>query len=370
MTMQEEFEKIGKQHHATSSVAAGMRSAAKVGGWLTLASFAFKAIPFMPFLIGACVLLFRSCNFSPQMAFTPPARQLHIAPPVQQAPPQLSQSQVRPAQNAVSHAGHEIPSAEYLPAHQSLPSTGYPTPAPQPPINPVAESAFGIAADMAGDSPIGMALEVLPDIARSAQAFQQPYQPNVARRFPAIVNDFGNGSDFMQDMLTDPNGQQHYSADGMFQSVSGKRFVGTCQMPSEPSKRIQLVISEIRDRGTNLTATLKLIEGRSKSLHLKGLIEEEPARLILIPNRGPRKMGSGSFGRARPWYVTPTRITLHMDGRGLSGQSKSGEQFDLLPTQSSLPATPAANLNDLSNRRDGSSSRSPEITPAQHRPIK
>ena len=120
----------------------------------------------------------------------------------------------------------------------------------------------------------------------------------------------------------------------LFHAVGGRTFVGTSQQPGQPSARTKLTIDKIREQGREITAHLSLVDRPRVQQAYTGLIEDQPLRLTLMPQRNPQDAG-GIFLPYTSWQVgCPTRITLELskDGQRLAGTSASGEEFEFIPT--------------------------------------
>lgn len=159
-----------------------------------------------------------------------------------------------------------------------------------------------------------------------------PFQSRPERRSLFANGPIATGGHDLINMLTDAHASsaRAESASPLFNILQGGDFLGTSQMPSEPSQRTMLSIGQIREGGTNITARLSLIEKPSVRRAYTGVIEGD--ELILIPKR---KQGViPMFLTRQPWHSnSPTRITLFNDGKSLTGTSVSGERFEFLPRQ-------------------------------------
>lgn len=204
-----------------------------------------------------------------------------------------------------------------------------------------------------------------PDFA--TEYFPDPSQPQFRRRpktyipFTMIPSLIAGGVQQYQDRLLGPyRGQQAAQAmrgrladpdanpnfeSRLFDSISGRTFEGHSSMPGEPSERVRLSIDRIRDRGTNISARMSLLEGRRKSKRFIGVITNNPPQLILKQYIKPGNIPMGSLAGV-PWHRNnmSSRITLEFnDNKTLSGRSGTGETFEFTPkTRPPRQAKPAA----------------------------
>ncbi|GAB5407267.1 MAG: hypothetical protein Aurels2KO_54980 [Aureliella sp.] len=127
----------------------------------------------------------------------------------------------------------------------------------------------------------------------------------------------------------------------LFESRRGRTLAGTAQMPGSASQRVRLSIDSIRDGGSHIKARLSTLEGRRVTKLFVGYLQSKPDQLVLKPDipRGNIPM----FLTHASWQVCQTAITLEMspDGQILEGTSVSGEQFRFTPQ---IHAPPSAQL--------------------------
>jgi len=143
-------------------------------------------------------------------------------------------------------------------------------------------------------------------------------------------------SRFMENTIANPSATSAEPS-SQFSFKRGRKFTGTSQQSGNPSMRVQLAITGVKDRGTNITARLTSLEKSGVGKNYTGLIETNPLRLTLIPEA--QSNGFGTFVTYSPWHSnSPTRITLAINSdKGLSGTSVSGEQFDLQAEPEPIP---------------------------------
>ncbi len=145
------------------------------------------------------------------------------------------------------------------------------------------------------------------------------------------------------------NAAVQFEGSPLFNFQRGKTFIGTCQMPSGPSKRVSLTIDSIQENGSRISAKLSLLQGEIKTRAYEGFIEKNPPRLVLKPVSNPTSFGM--FLTYMPWYSdSPTNIALQIsdDGKTLAGTSASSEMFELLPKPEQIRST-ASHFEDTVN---------------------
>lgn len=121
-------------------------------------------------------------------------------------------------------------------------------------------------------------------------------------------------------------------ASPLFSLEKGKTFLGTSQMPGQPSRRVELTIIAVRERGRSIDALLSTLGSPRVKKKFTGLIEDDPVHLTLMPERHPTSFGM--FVTYQPWdSESPTDISLDLDddGKTLVGTSVAGEVFEFLP---------------------------------------
>lgn len=362
----------GGIHIDTGTVASAVRTGARVAGLLSFFGYGFSLLPYLvPLGIGSLVLI-RSCNVAPYMSRVtpPPPRHDHQIVQRQQAidAVRVQQATTPQPQSITSPTTHTDPqqrvvetatsprqppvaeSVDFDDTHNHQPFAAYDHQYQQttvPQLDPVAEAALDIAADMYSDSPIGLLLDVVPDIAKAAQSSGQfrsntgglnaPFNFNAQGMsgYRGSMSQHSHDTGGLESTLAHPYAQPSF--DGLWDSIIGRNFEGTCQFDDQPSKRIRLKIEQVRDRGTNIPARLTLLSGRRITKPFTGVIHGDPPRLTLHP-----KIKRGNIPMAPlygvPWYSNhnmPPRITLYPEQGGFTGESTSGEQFELMPKESS-----------------------------------
>ena len=319
-----------------SSLHKTVKLAAKMGGIALL----IQSAPVLLVGIAGCVLVFQSCSWSlPSIApTTVPTVALHPQPQPSVAP--------RPA-----YVPEQV--ASFTPEPLPVPQQPQPQSRSRQEQSPPRPRARQTALERlsprlnSGASEQEEPDEEPDDYDGPRPAFNQAPQGmfggGMGFPLPTMTNGpgLGMGGGFfgspnpMWSTLVDPmtaNQPQSFEESPLFDLRRGRKFLGTSQLQSEPSRRISLSLDAIRERGTNITARLTTIEGTRFSRQYTGVLENNPPRLTLIPVQDPR--GIGTFVTYQSWTSnSPTRISLTIsnDGKELSGSSYSGEVFELLP---------------------------------------
>ena len=391
-SIQEQFEAIGRQHQQESSGATigdGMKYAAKTTAWLAGLTLLFNSLPFLVPLIAGCLFFFRSCNVSPRIAATPrhspasiqPERTPNRSPPRSstllnaiQAPPQpvarpVVQSSVpEPVQTEPEPQPVEVPQASVQPSHETPAASSNPN---DPNFTNEAwieeqqarqaSGTGGFFPDVSSeDEPSRRSRSLLTAEERRSFTQEDYYQRmygarNLAReaqanalRRRAQVPTTGSGGFMLQ---FQPTGPSTYDSSGIYETIAGGTFVGTCQMPDQPSKRCKLIIKSIRDGGSSIEASLSLLSG-SKRRNYQGFVRGD--QLTLIPELRRNESPNGMI--ATQWYGrTPQRIVLNLgnDGKTLSGQAyRSDERFELVPETRAQNAPKVPTLRRMADQEE------------------
>jgi len=352
----------------TGKIASAVRTTARLAGWMGFLGLGMQALPILAILGTGCMFVFRSYMSSrPQIPFTPPPMQQSFTPSTAAMPMPMPARHTKPDPELMQFISAPAPREDSEPEPRRrpvqrnviesrvLPPPTYATDeaALEAPdrwqqqraaiLNPTGgrerrtmqQAALEMAGELTTNNPV-TGINIMSHL--SNQPGSQPPFDFQGRGVPAIP--FGQGSAFGSRSMQQP--QLPRSNNPLYESMAGRDFEGTCQMPSEPSRRMKLTIGRIRDRGRNLTARFTTLEGPRKILNFKGLIEHNPSRLTLISQLPPRKLGGGYYGVRRGWIKQPPkRVTLYLDsGKLLTGESTNGEMFELAPKEE--PPEPVA----------------------------
>ncbi len=294
--------------------------------------------PLLFTILAGCFFVFRGCisNWSrPVQPLAPPVVYSSPQPPVNVQSP-VAPLRPRPASHSQPHPRPEpVQSepllAEQLPDEQPLAEFLAEAPAGQPfgfrPFPPMPQQPFGVG--MFGNM--------------EGQGVSQP-----SLFFPS----FHGQNQLMGALAAPPTSDQLATLESspLFSFQRGRKFLGTSQMPGEPSRRISLSIDAIREGGRNITAKLSTLDSPRVTKPFSGLIEQNPLRLTLKPVRHPT-----SFGIVlphEPWHSNSMAvITLNIasDGKSLTGTSNAAEEFQLLPQ---------FDISETSQARNGAETRS------------
>ena len=333
MSIQEQFEAIRRQHQQGATIGDGMRASAKTAAWLGGLSLFLNSLPYLLPLVGACLLFFfRGCNVTPYASPAPSERhtlQPHT-PAVVTSPPQRQSQAHRAILQAIQSPQPEPTSEPTVPAslsHTASPQSNasYLTPAPSI-LSPAETSSEQETADLNQLRPNPFAGEGRRTFAPRAS---NPLQPRHWGRTTSPSRQTRQPTGLLGMQPDVPNATSAYDESGIYETMSGATYVGTCQLPEHPSKRCKLVIHSIQDRGTNITATMSLTSG-GKRRKFTGFVQGD--ELTLIPQLG---RGESEYGFPTAWYgQKPRRIYLTLDGDGkrLSGSADvSNESFEFVP---------------------------------------
>lgn len=309
-----------RQHGAT--IGDGIRSSARIAATMTGITLLIKAGPMLLAGIAGCVFVIRGCMSTP----TPSPHFDGKTPSTEQSPP-----------STVIH----MPSVERSRDRSHRPQTSA-TAVYKAPIRGASHQDAQAASPAPAEADWQYFTEPVPP---AVQLF--PPQPSLFPSFvipmnqpfpgPPTPNAFGG-------MLATGPSAPAPSVDPvsspLFDVSKGREFLGTSQQPGYPSVRISLSLDAIQERGRNLKARMSTLQGTRISKTFTGMIEQNPLRLVLIPDTNPTSFGT--FVTYQPWHSSsPTRITLEIasDGKLLTGTSYSGEQFELMPhAERELPA--------------------------------
>lgn len=332
--------------HQGATIGDGIRSSAKIAAAMTVVTLLFKSGPVLLVGLGGLILCARSCMplgqpVAPKTAtvsFEQPTRLMQSQSTITSSPyvaPVRPGPMIQPRTSRVASRGQTV--VEEL---DQTPMVIVEDEQPQFVTEPVGfraptfefENSFfgvrpGIRLDPNLSSPF-MGMGQFPGGGLFGPVIAPTNRPlsDASRMF--MENTISGGSD-----LTMPPEQ--------FSFKRGRKFIGTSQMPGQPSMRVQLTIVSVKDQGTNVTARLSSLEGKKFSRNYNGLIETDPLRLTLIPEA--QSNGFGTFMTYSPWHSnSPTKISLTINtDKGLSGTSYSSELFELT-AETESPSSPTA----------------------------
>ena len=307
-----------RSHRPGATIGDGMVATARAAGAATALTVLVNAGPMLLAGIGGSLFLLRGCLWSPSPAPQP----THTL-----APQPLAAATVHPT---------SIATASVQPSVRTL-----------RPSRPVGDPRLDRQAlDVTP-------YEILPEEVILPQEHAEPLrlaQPGgffaMGPGFHPAANpmfSFPPGNNSIMGMIAEPpsaNDPPTFEESPLFDLKRGRKFLGTCQMPGSPSKRVSLSLGAIREGGRNIEAKLSLLESPRTTKAFTGVIEKNPHRLTLTPDLNPTSFGT--FLTYMPWYSnSPTKITLSIseDGKLLSGTSVASEEFEFLPQERSSSAT-------------------------------
>jgi len=311
MSIQEQFEAIGRQHQQGATLGDGLKATAQTTAWLGGITLILQALPALIPIIAGCLFFFRGCNITPKIESVPRPQNSHAIAP---------------------RLTHPVARTPRTPSIREVVQSR-PTPSPAPIIQPPSQPA-----EIALDDNLPSVSQSWPQEQRNHLDARNPLAiaANQQRRggsafFPGIGAFPTNG--FGERAIVDPSATATYDRGGIYEEISGRTFVGISQMPSQSSERVQLTIGRVRDRFSNITASMVSLEKRQRRRSYTGLIEGNPPQLVLNP---VQKTGDYSgMGFTSTWHGKwPRRISLNIDGKSLIGQSAtSRETFEFLPKE-------------------------------------
>lgn len=288
-----------RSHTSGATIGDGMRTTARWGGALALATLLLKIGPALAAALFALVFFFRSMML-----------------PTHQPPgPDTSLRSTQPAYVADAR----LPRGPILQSSYDRTTTINQAPSPLRSLVELHSENVESFADLESEGSGGMGAQFVPPV--SIDSMFGTLAP------PADMAAFGN-----RNARPEP-GQQASAVElsTLFESRRGRTFAGTAQMPGYASQRVRLSIDSIRDGGSHIKARLSTLEGRRITKSFVGYLQNKPDQLVLKPDiaRGNIPM----FLTHASWQICQTAITLEMspDGQFLAGTSVSGEQFQFTP---------------------------------------
>lgn len=301
-----------RQHGAT--IGDGIRSSARIAATMTGIALLIKAGPMLLAGVAGCVFVIRGCMSTP----TPLPHFDGKAQSTEQSPPSTVMQMPSVERNRASAKQQQVTARAVYTAPirgETIPETPAVHPAPTEPDWQYFTEPAPTAAPTITWQPSSFPSFVIP----LNQPFPGAPAPNA---FGGLHSTGPSSSAPSVDPVSSP----------LFDVSKGRKFLGTSQQPGSPSVRISLSLDAIQERGRNLKARLSTLQGTRITKSFTGLIEQNPLRLVLIPETNPTSFGT--FVTYQPWHSnSPTRITLEIasDGKLLTGTSGSGEQFELMP---------------------------------------
>ncbi len=354
-----------------ATIGDGMQTAARVGGFTAIAALLLNAAPLFIAAVAGIIFMVHGCVTSTFTGATPePLRA------TEQPAPRPVQAAASPPRNITTAL--TAPQPRQPVQHQSLfPEPGArPAPAVAPRDASRSATVDAIAAPrqetmpapvetvpnprrfaLGGLTPEGVQPGSSPDGTRFEWREAIEIHPDFDSSFFASSGRGGRqggglmGQEFpMSGLLGGPaSGREPRDAgeftpedSPLFDVQKGKKYFGTSQQPGNPSCRISLTIESIHDHGSNLRARIEMLGGLRTSRTFDGYVDVDENTIVLIPVASPGSFGT--FVTHSPWHSqSPTRITLEVLGGGkrLSGESYSGERFELTQQDSARPPMPS-----------------------------
>lgn len=305
---------VNRSHRPGATIGDGMVTSARIAG---VTAILINGGPMLLAGLGGCLFLFRGCIWS--------------APHIAQQP--------RAAVATPAYMPQQMPSViPVSPREARRQSSRAPLQIAEP--SPVAHSDERALIDAVIEPGVPSLDQVEPLRLPQPGGFfaMGPGFNGAANPMPGFP--FGNNS--IMGMITEPPSASDppaFEESPLFDLKRGRKFLGTCQMPGSPSKRMSLALGAIREGGRNIEAKLSLLEAPRMTKAFTGVIEQNPLRLTLTPDQHPTSFGT--FLTYMPWYSnSPTKITLSIadDGKSLSGTSVASEEFEFLPQERNAEA--------------------------------